>query len=98
MWSGMAGSNQKRRNRIGQGLGSRTGTELDDELSQGLEDSFPASDPVSLTRSGEKVETADELDAREADEQLDEALRETFPASDPPALTSKLRPGRRRQP
>lgn len=26
--------------------------ELDDELEEGLEDTFPASDPVSVTRSG----------------------------------------------
>jgi hypothetical protein len=91
----MAEVDRKRRNRIGQGLDSKTGPDLDAELTEGLEDSFPASDPVSVTRSGEKVETADEMDAREADEQLDEALRETFPASDPPAITSKLRPGRR---
>jgi hypothetical protein len=93
----MAKGNQKRRNHIGQGLGTKTGRDLDSELTTGLEDSFPASDPVSVTRSGEKVETADEVDTREADEQLDEALRGTFPASDPPALTSKLHPGRRRQ-
>jgi hypothetical protein len=93
----MAENKRKRRSAIGKGLTSKARSEMDDELTKGLEDSFPASDPVSVTRSGEKVETADELDPQEADEQLDEALRDTFPASDPPALTANLHPGGRRR-
>lgn len=94
----MAENKPKRRSAIGKGLTSKARSEMDDELTKGLEDSFPASDPVSVvTRSRETVETADELDPQEADEQLDEALRDTFPASDPPALTANLHPGGRRR-
>ncbi|KFB09103.1 hypothetical protein [Nitratireductor basaltis] len=72
--------------------------ELDDELEEGLEETFPASDPVSVTRStrtgapGEAVDRIEKLE-RADEEELEEGLEETFPASDPPAVTSITRTG-----
>jgi hypothetical protein len=80
----------------------RTAT-LDQRLDEALEESFPASDPPSLTRApkseGDPAADAREESAREESarerkhlsEKLDEALEETFPASDTPSL---VQPGR----
>jgi len=77
--------------------------ELEEELEKGLEDTFPASDPVSAaqtTRTGAPKEFAkpkpnDEVDeaARKKDEELEEGLEDTFPASDPVAVTSPTHAG-----
>ncbi|WP_336057550.1 hypothetical protein [Nitratireductor sp. CH_MIT9313-5] len=72
--------------------------ELDDELEEGLEETFPASDPVSVTRAtrtGAPGEFAkdNEQPERADEEELEEGLEETFPASDPPAVTSITRTG-----
>jgi len=77
--------------------------ELEEELEKGLEDTFPASDPVSAaqtTRTGAPSEFAkpkpsNEVDeaASQQDEELERGLEDTFPASDPVALTSPTHAG-----
>jgi len=72
--------------------------DLEEELETGLEDTFPASDPVSAaqtTRTGAPSEAAKpkssqnvDEDACEKDEELEKALEDTFPASDPLSITS----------
>ena len=71
----------------------RSKAELDSRLDKALEDTFPASDPPSMTLRGKTSAAADPADAarkEEACEKLDEELEETFPASDPPAA---IQPG-----
>ncbi len=56
--------------------------ELERELDEALDDTFPASDPVAVT--------SDPDHARQADrDKVDKALKDTFPASDPAAPASK---------
>lgn len=50
------------------------------ELDEGLEETFPASDPVSVTTDPDHAKRADR-------NKVDKALEDTFPASDPPSLT-----------
>lgn len=77
----------------------RKAVERERALQEGLEGSFPASDPVSVTRTGragrpeaggrkEKIEPG-----HEHDEELDEGLEDTFPASDPVSVTSSTHAG-----
>ncbi|WP_265518577.1 hypothetical protein [Nitratireductor luteus] len=72
--------------------------EHDEELEEGLEGTFPASDPVSVTgttRTGAPGEFAKEkpLKGHEHDEELDAGLEDTFPASDPISVTSSSHAG-----
>ncbi len=73
--------------------------ETEEELEKGLEDTFPASDPVSVTRTtrtgapGELATTRHVSDNHEREEELDEGLKDTFPASDPVSATSTTRAG-----
>lgn len=78
----------------------RTSAELEEELEEGLRDTFPASDPVSVTRAtrtgapGELAGPAPEADREHAgEEELDEGLKDTFPASDPISIVSRTRAG-----
>lgn len=59
----------------------RTGEKdpLERELDDALDDTFPASDPVSIDTG------KDPEDRRPGRDQVDEALEDTFPASDPVA-------------
>lgn len=79
----------------------------EEALEEGLEDSFPASDPVSVTRTtrtGAPGEFAKKparsklarrkLDDEELEEELEEGLEDTFPASDPVSVTSTTHTGR----
>ncbi|WP_246259267.1 MULTISPECIES: hypothetical protein [Chelativorans] len=76
---------------------------MEEELEKGLEDTFPASDPVSATqttRTGAPKEFAkqnpgDEADeaAHQKDDELEEGLEDTFPASDPPSVVSSTHAG-----
>lgn len=75
--------------------------EVEEELDEGLEDTFPASDPVSATRTtrtgapGEfarKKKSKDDL--HEHDEELEEGLEDTFPASDAISVTSSTHVGK----
>jgi hypothetical protein len=66
----------------------------DRQLEEGLEESFPASDPPAATQPANppapvSVETGDDagLDKAEQERQLEEGLEETFPASDPVSIT-----------
>lgn len=66
----------------------------DRQLEEGLEESFPASDPPAVTQPSnppapttEPTCAADRLDKAEQDRQLEEGLEETFPASDPVSIT-----------
>ncbi|MFC5585200.1 hypothetical protein ACFPOD_08755 [Nitratireductor kimnyeongensis] len=78
----------------------------EEKLEQGLEESFPASDPVSVThvtRTGapgeysKKDEGApkpdENSDEAELEEKLEEGLEESFPASDPVSVTRATRTG-----
>lgn len=81
--------------------------DLENELDEGLKDTFPASDPPSVTRAtrtgapGEfamrKNKMPNDETASTEEEQLDQGLMDTFPASDPPSVTYSMRPGRPRQ-
>lgn len=76
----------------------------EEELEEGLEETFPASDPVSATRAtrtgapGEVAKAEDKDTEAEAahrhDDELDEGLEGTFPASDPLSITSTSHVGR----
>jgi hypothetical protein len=66
----------------------------DRQLEEGLEESFPASDPPAVTQPSnppapvsDETCAADRLDKAEQDRQLEEGLEETFPASDPVSIT-----------
>lgn len=72
----------------------------DDTLDSALEETFPASDPVSVTTS--KTDIPTERRHEEAakspqkgqdkipeEDTLDEAIEESFPASDPVSVTTK---------
>ncbi|MCT8989834.1 hypothetical protein NYR54_05940 [Chelativorans sp. SCAU2101] len=74
--------------------------ELEEKLVEGLKDTFPASDPVSVTRAtrtgapGELASVTPTADhGHERDGELEEALKDTFPASDPISLLSRTRAG-----
>jgi len=75
--------------------------DLEEQLDQGLEDSFPASDPVSATRAtrtgapGEFAMRPNQTDKQddECEEELEEGLEDTFPASDPVSATSPTHAG-----
>jgi len=79
-----------------------TADELEDQLNEGLEDSFPASDPVSVTRAtrtGAPGELAmrsnrQDDDKKNENQELEEGLEDTFPASDPVSVTSPTHAGR----
>ncbi|TWG99671.1 hypothetical protein L598_001300000020 [Mesorhizobium sp. J18] len=73
----------------------------EEELEQGLEDTFPASDPVSVTgttRTGGPDEHRKTLPpkkkAENLEEELQEGLEDTFPASDAVSATSSIHAGR----
>ncbi|MAS14416.1 MAG: hypothetical protein CMH69_14045 [Nitratireductor sp.] len=76
--------------------------EKEEALREGLEESFPASDPVSVTRTtrtgapGEfaKKPPREATDPEELEEELEEGLEDTFPASDPVSVTSTTHTGR----
>lgn len=78
-----------------------TSEDLENQLEEGLEDTFPASDPVSVTRAtrtgapGEfamrKNDDGDQDEDKE--ETLEEGLEDTFPASDPVAITTPTKAG-----
>lgn len=79
-----------------------TADALEEQLDQGLEDSFPASDPVSATRAtrtgapGEfsmRPNLHEEEPETEGEEQLEEGLEDSFPASDPISAVSPTRAG-----
>lgn len=75
----------------------------EEELEEGLKETFPASDPVSATRAtrtgapgefAKKDEQEAEADAAHRhDEELEEGLEDSFPASDPPSVTSSSHAG-----
>lgn len=77
---------------------------MENELEEGLEETFPASDTPSATRAtrtgapGEfamrKDKERGEDGAHEHDEELEEGLNDTFPASDPPSVTTPGHVGR----
>jgi hypothetical protein len=60
------------------------------QLENGIEDSFPASDPPAVTQPAkppvEQHASDDMLDNPEKNRLLDEGLEESFPASDPPSI------------
>lgn len=72
----------------------------EEELEEGLEGTFPASDPVSVTQTtrtgapGEFAKEKDEDTAHRHNDELDEGLEGTFPASDPLSVTSTSHIGR----
>ena len=78
-----------------------TQDDLEEQLDQGLEDTFPASDPVSATRAtrtgapGEFAMRPNQPEKHEDDreEELEEGLEDTFPASDPVSATSPTHAG-----
>lgn len=68
----------------------------EEELEEGLEDTFPASDPVSpaiTTHAGPPRKPPDPVRALQ-EEELQEGLEDTFPASDPVSITSPVHSGR----
>lgn len=74
--------------------------QLEEELEEGLKDTFPASDPVSVTRAtrtgapGELASVTPTPDrGHEREEELEEALKDTFPASDPISVLSRTHAG-----
>ena len=75
--------------------------QLEEELDEGLEETFPASDPVSATRAtrtGGPDEFAKKKapltdDGHERNGELDKALEDTFPASDPLSTTTTTHAG-----
>lgn len=77
-----------------------SGQDLEQQLEEGLEDTFPASDPVSVTRAtrtgapGEFAMRPRSEEGRDEDEEeLEEALEDTFPASDPISIISPTQVG-----
>jgi hypothetical protein len=81
--------------------------DLEDQLDQGLEDTFPASDPVSVTRAtrtgapGEfamRTNRKPEPEEQEVEQELEEGLEDSFPASDPVSVTVPTRVGKPRNP
>jgi hypothetical protein len=76
---------------------SATPREREEELVTGLEDSFPASDPVSSAitthAGGPSSKALDPLRALQ-EEKLQQGLEDTFPASDPVSIVSSVRSGR----
>lgn len=70
--------------------------EAEKELEEGLEDTFPASDPVSVTATTHTGRPKGRPVRARAlqEEELQEGLEDTFPASDPVSLTSPLHSGR----
>ena len=60
----------------------------EDKLDEAIEETFPASDPVSpdsgKDSAGKKKPSAEDEEERE----LDDALDDTFPASDPVSISS----------
>lgn len=78
-----------------------TSEDLENQLEEGLEDTFPASDPVSVTRAtrtGAPGEFAmrknpDGGQDEDKEEILEEGLEDTFPASDPVSITSPTKAG-----
>ncbi|HEU4987465.1 MAG TPA: hypothetical protein VFT89_10410 [Rhizobiaceae bacterium] len=72
----------------------------EEELDEGLEDTFPASDPVSVTgttRTGgpeERRKAPPPKKAGNREDELQEGLEDTFPASDAVSATSSMRAGR----
>lgn len=71
----------------------------EEALQEGLEETFPASDPVSITRAT-RTGAPDEFarrrrrpEARRQEERLEEGLQDTFPASDPVSVTSSTHAG-----
>lgn len=60
----------------------------EDILDEALEETFPASDPISPDSGKDPVgkKMAGQEDAQE--EELDDALEDTFPASDPVSITA----------
>lgn len=69
----------------------------EEKLEKGLEDTFPASDPVSATAPGQKDRPKKVDPVREGGRNngdLDEGLEDTFPASDPVSMTNSTRMGR----
>ncbi|EKF42438.1 hypothetical protein NA8A_10263 [Nitratireductor indicus C115] len=76
----------------------KTSKSKEEALEEGLEGTFPASDPVSVTRTtrtGAPDEFASKKAAKTADEEeeLEEGLEDTFPASDPVSVTSSSHAG-----
>ncbi|HWK69469.1 hypothetical protein [Pollutimonas sp. M17] len=67
----------------------------EEALDSGLEETFPASDPVSITTKKPDTDAPDATGAEprkaagQKEENLDEGLEETFPASDPVSITTK---------
>lgn len=69
----------------------------EEELQEGLEDTFPASDPVSVATTGHPGRPKKVDPVREGGRdngELDEGLEDTFPASDPVSVTNSTRMGR----
>ncbi|WP_295810685.1 hypothetical protein [uncultured Nitratireductor sp.] len=73
----------------------------EEALDEGLEDTFPASDPVSVTRAT-RTGAPDEFATKQVkkkpeeeglDDELEEGLEDTFPASDPVSVTSTTHTG-----
>lgn len=60
------------------------------EIDEGIEESFPASDPPAFSgTTGNEVPPSDEGSekAPPSEAEIDEALEDSFPASDPPSFT-----------
>jgi len=85
-----ANDDQARRN-------PKSEADKEQELQEGLEDSFPASDPVSAATAGHpgKPKRVDPVrEGGRSNGELDEGLEDTFPASDPVSVTNSTRTGR----
>ena len=64
------------------------GNNEQERLDEALQETFPASDPISLSIDSDEVFMVDPDDLCPIDEErLDAALLETFPASDPVSVT-----------
>lgn len=70
----------------------------EEALDSGLEETFPASDPVSVSTKKPDIEASDAAaspgakgkeSSKQKEKDLDEGLEETFPASDPVSITTK---------
>ncbi len=82
---------------------SKESKSKEEALEEGLEGTFPASDPVSVTRATRtgapdefatgKPSKATPSKARDKEEELEEGLEDSFPASDPASVTSSSHAG-----
>lgn len=66
----------------------------EEQLEEGLDDTFPASDPVSATRASRTGRPAPPSpDRKRREEELETGLEDSFPASDPVSVTSSTHTG-----